>query len=73
VSRVGDGPRHPLDQRGLDGVGAKEVATTTRAKRVVENNDNCGGGDDNYPRRLTVMGVEGPTEEVAGAGRNSCR
>jgi hypothetical protein len=43
-------------------VGAKEVTTNTRANLGAADHDNYGGGDDNYPRSLTVIGVEGPKE-----------
>lgn len=43
------------------------------ATRVVETDDNYGGGDDNYPRVVVKMGAEGREEDVAATGKYSCR
>jgi hypothetical protein len=47
-------------QRGHDGVGTNE-------------NDNYGGGDDNYPKVVLEMGTRNERKDVAATGKNSCR
>jgi hypothetical protein len=67
AGRIQGRPHHDGQQSGLDGVGAKEVTTTTRATAtgVDTIDDNYGGGDDNYPR---VMGEDDRRRRGEGRG-----